>query len=117
MGTNTNGIKPYQFKPGESGNLEGKPKGIPHSKTRLLRLLKITRNLKNPITKTIEGFSVAEQMDLKQIMKALKGDSAAYSILLDRLEGKPNQSTTLDGSVTFQLIRPSDPKKDAEHKD
>lgn len=69
-----------------------KQKGVPHSKTRLKRLLQITNNLENPITKEIEGFSVAEQMDLAQIMKAKDGDTKAYTAIMDRLEGKPAQT-------------------------
>ena len=76
-------------------------KGIPHSKTRLKRLLQLTENLTNPITKEVEGFSVAEQMDLAQIIKAREGDTRAYNSLLDRLEGKPDQ--TVDQNITGNL--------------
>ena len=74
----------------------GPPKGVPHSKTRLKRLLQITENLTNPITKETEGFSVAEQLDLAQIVRAKKGDTRAYTALMDRLEGKPTQYVDMD---------------------
>lgn len=74
-------------------------KGIPHSKTRLRRLLELTENLTNPITHEVEGFTVLEQLDLAQIIKARKGDTKAYNAILDRLEGKPQQTIdhTTDG--------------------
>lgn len=80
---------------GVSGNPKGRPPGIPHSKTRLKRLLELTENLTNPITGELEGFSVAEQLDLAQIIKARKGDTTAYKTILDRLEGKPQQFTDI----------------------
>lgn len=80
---------------GVSGNPKGKPKGIPNSKTRLIRLLELTENLTNPVTGEIEGFSVAEQMDLAQIVKARKGDTTAYNAIMDRLEGKAGQPIDL----------------------
>lgn len=92
-------LKP--FKPGQSGNPKGYPKGVPHSKTRLKRLLMLTENLTNPITKEVEGFTVAEQLDLAQIIKAKKGDTRAYNALMDRFEGKPTQ--VIDMSVNDEL--------------
>jgi len=80
------------WKKGQSGNPGGRKKGVPNSKTRLKRLLELTENLTNPITKEIEGFTVAEQLDLAQIIKARTGDTKAYNAILDRLEGKPHQS-------------------------
>lgn len=88
-GVNGNLIPP---KKGEVRNPKGYPKGVPHSKTRLKRLLEITQQLTNPITGELEGFTVAEQLDLQQIIKARKGDTASYNTIMDRLEGKPQQS-------------------------
>jgi len=97
---------PIPFKKtGADANPNGRPKGVPDTKTRLQRLLKLTNNMENPITGEMEGFSVAEQMDLAQILKAKDGDTKAYSTLVDRLEGKPNQSHELGGkdggAITF----------------
>jgi len=83
------------FKPGQSGNPNGRPKGSLNTATRLRRLLDITQNLKNPITETIEGFTVLEQIDMKLIMKAKEGDLASIKEMYDRLEGKPQSSVDL----------------------
>lgn len=96
-----------KFKPGESGNPDGKPKGIPNTKTRLQRILNLIEKHKNPVTGDIEDFSVAEILDLQQIIKARKGDSKAYQILVDRLEGKAGQSidhTTLGKALPTPIL-------------
>jgi len=87
-----------QFKKGESGNPAGRPKGVPNSKTRLLRLLELVQTKTNPITGDKEEFTVAEQLDMVMINKAIKGDIRAYQEVMDRLEGKPKQSTEVEVS-------------------
>lgn len=106
---NTENLIPWQ--PGQSGNTKGRPKGVDNSVTRLLRLLALTQDLQNPITGAIEGFTVLEQLDLAQIVRARKGDTRAYEAILDRLEGKPQQKMTLypgDPSELLDTIEKSD---------
>lgn len=79
-------------KKGEIRNPNGRPKGIPNSKTRMRRLLELTQDLKNPVTGEIEGFSVMEQIDMKLIQKARSGDLPAIREILNRLEGLPAQA-------------------------
>ena len=93
---NEQNLKP--FPKGVSGNPAGKPKGVQNSKTRLLRLLELVTKVRNPVTGEEEDFSIAEQLDMQIIAKARKGDLKAYEIILDRLEGKPKQSTELEVS-------------------
>ena len=88
---------------GEIRNPNGRPKGVPNSKTRLLRLLELVQIKTNPITGEKEEFTVAEQLDLMVLQKAFKGDLRAYQEILDRLEGRAKQSTELGvtGSMTI----------------
>ena len=85
-------------KKGEVRNPKGRGKGVLNSKTRLLKLLELVTETKNPVTGEIEEFTLAEQLDMQIIFKARKGDLKAYEILMDRLEGKPKQSTELEVS-------------------
>jgi hypothetical protein len=95
------------WKKGQSGNPKGKPKGVEHSKTRLIRLLQIVQKKKNAITGESEEFSVAEQMDMALILKALKGDIKAYAEILDRIEGKATQhiENKNDVPLTIKVMR------------
>ena len=81
---------------GEVRNPKGRGKGVLNSKTRLLKLLELVTTVKNPITGEEEDFTLAEQLDMQIIAKARKGDLKAYEIILDRLEGKPKQSTEVE---------------------
>jgi hypothetical protein len=93
---NEQNLKP--FPKGVSGNPAGKPKGVPNSKTRLLRLLELVSVQTNPITGDKEEFTVAERLDLVVLQKAFKGDLNAYKEILDRLEGRAKQSTEIEVS-------------------
>ena len=90
------------FEKGKPGG-PGRPKGVPNSKTRLLRLLELVQIKNNPITGEKEEFSVAEQLDLVVLQKAFKGDLRAYQELMDRLEGRAKQSTEVEisGGMTI----------------
>lgn len=84
---------------GEVRNPNGRPKGVPNSKTRYLRLLTLTEKIKNPVTGELEEFSIIEQLDMQMIAKARKGDLQAYKEIMDRLEGKPQQSIDMNLAV------------------
>lgn len=94
------------FKKGQVANPNGRPKGVPNSKTRLLRLLELVQVKTNPITGDKEEFSVAEQLDLVILQKAFKGDLNAYKELMDRLEGRAKQTTDINANIqgTIQIV-------------
>jgi hypothetical protein len=92
------------FPKGVSGNPAGKPKGIPNSKTRLLRFLELVQVKTNPITGEKEEFTVAEQLDLMVLQKAFKGDLKAYQEILDRLEGRAKQTNEIELSGGLNVV-------------
>ena len=118
MANNPNVLDNLQpFKSGKDwkGNKKGNWKGTEHSSVRLKRLLDMTQMLKNPINGELEGFTVLEQMDLQQILAALKGDIKAYQAIVDRAEGKPRESidhTTLGKEMPAPILGGISKKKD-----
>ena len=102
------------FPKGVSGNPAGKPKGTQHSKTRLLRLLDLVQKKRNPITGEEEEFTVLELMDMQMIAKALKGDQRAYEAVVDRLEGKPKQTTDITADIKGNVQITIEPDADCQ---
>lgn len=94
--------KKTQFSKENQPEKNGRKKDIPNTKTRLLRFLNLVQQKKNPVTGEIEEFTVAEQMDMAVIAKALRGDLKAYTELLDRMEGKARQS--VDATVKQVVV-------------
>ena len=99
---------------GEVRNPNGRGKGVLNSKTRLLRLLELVTETKNPVTGEIEEFTIAEQLDMQIIAKARKGDLKAYEILLDRLEGKPKQTTDITADIKGNVQITIEPDADCQ---
>lgn len=91
-----NNLKPAQ--PGEIKNPKGKPKGTLSAKTIIKKWLKGKEEIINPITRKPEKMTQLDIMILKQVEKARKGDTGAFTALLDRMEGKPKQQVeAVDG--------------------
>lgn len=88
-GRNGGTIKVWE--PGESGNPEGPKPGYVQARTVLKRLLAAKGKFLNPFTGEMEEMSMADALHLTQIFKAADGDTRAYEILMDRVEGKPSQ--------------------------
>jgi hypothetical protein len=109
---NPENLKP--FPKGVSGNPAGKPKGTQHSKTRLLRILDLVQKKRNPITGEEEEFTVLELMDMQMIAKALKGDQRAYEAVVDRLEGKPKQTTDITADIKGNVQITIEPDADCQ---
>ena len=101
-------------KKGEIRNPNGRPKGLPNSKTRLLRLLELVQKKKNPITGEDEEFTVLELMDMQMIAKALRGDQKAYQEIVDRLEGKPKQTTDITADIKGNVQITIEPDADCQ---
>jgi len=77
--------KGRRFKPGQSGNPNGRPKGSLNMKTLIERVWseEVTDN-GNPIIRGLKAVKAIAD-------KAERGDVRAFNELADRLEGKPKQ--------------------------
>jgi hypothetical protein len=80
-----------QFKKGQSGNPNGRPKGRKNRSTIARYWLEVNQNLKNPLTEKIEPMSQEDLMTLALIKKAREGDVSAYRALMDSGYGAPVQ--------------------------
>lgn len=100
---NIENIKPYQFKPGQSGNPKGRPKGT--GLTDRLRSLLDADNGKraNDFVKRAYEMAVEE------------GDFRFWNAIMERLEGKVadrvQHSGDGGGPVQVNFIRATDPRK------
>ena len=88
---NKENIKKHEFKKGESGNPNGRPKGSKNRSTIAKYWLEVNQNLKNPLTGEKETMSQEDLMTLALIKKAREGDVAAYKALMDSGYGAPVQ--------------------------
>ena len=76
------------FKKGQSGNLNGRPKGTKNRTTLVRELLEMVSTFDNPLTKQSEKLSYAEQIIIAQIAEARKGNVQAFKELMDSAYGK-----------------------------
>ena len=88
-GKNGGILKP--FEKGESGNPNGRPKGVKNRSTIAKQWLEVNQKLKNPLTGNEETMSQEDLMTLALIKKAREGDVAAYKALMDSGYGSPVQ--------------------------
>ena len=76
------------FKKGQSGNLNGMPKGSRNRATLVRELLEIVSTFENPLTEQSEKLSYVEQIIIAQIAEARKGNVQAFRELMDSAFGK-----------------------------
>ena len=76
------------FKKGQSGNLNGRPKGSRNRTTLVRELLEMVSTFDNPLTEQSEKLSYVEQIIISQIAEARKGNVQAFRELMDSAYGK-----------------------------
>jgi hypothetical protein len=94
-----------KYQKGQSGNPSGRPVGALGSKTILQKYLNLVTSAENPITKEFENLTIAEQMHLKQVAKAIEGDLYSYKEIIDRLEGKTISVQEIKQEITQKTLR------------
>jgi len=105
----------HRWKPGESGNPLGRPKGSKNTVESYLRrylakgyepdaALEIAAEKAGVDYKLInKGATIADVLAQIQIQKALRGDQEAYREVVDRTEGKPVSSVDISASVGVEV--------------
>ena len=86
--------KPWEWKPGQSGNPNGRPK----DQFSFMGILRSALAEKNK-----SGKSVGERIVRRYIKLALGGNQQAAEALMARIDGKPAQSLTLKGDSDAPL--------------
>ena len=84
-----------KFKPGESGNPNGRPKKLPE----------LNKLLADVLGEEKDGIEAAHAILMALRAKATKGDIRAAEVLLNRAYGVPKQSIDLGGSFSINPIQ------------
>lgn len=95
---NPENIVPYQFKPGQSGNPNGRPKNSRNVKNVMREFLETELLRRNPLINKKEKRAVIELLCLELLKKGLKGDLHAIREIFDRSEA-PEILAALDVSL------------------
>jgi hypothetical protein len=86
---NPDKIIPFRYKPGQSGNPSGRPKGL------------IGAALFKQLRKS--GGKDLERIVAGIIASATKGDAKAFNAIRDSIDGRPTQSIDLNAEVSMSL--------------
>ena len=78
----------YRWKPGESGNPEGRKKGLRNRETVVREIMETMTDEKNPLTRKAEKHDQQFWVTLALLLKARKGDLSAWDKLMDSMHGK-----------------------------
>lgn len=99
-------IKEFQFKKGESGNPNGRPKGARSLKSIINELGDIEYDTPEELKAMYPNakYTAKELAIMAIFAKSIKGDVQAFTAWADRLEGKPKQD--IEANVTTQSKLP-----------
>jgi Family of unknown function (DUF5681) len=90
--------KQHQFKPGQSGNASGRPKGQKNTETLLREILDRKIEVRNG--STARKISVREAILTRFAESALKGDTKSAAFLLQRYDGTEAGQENADNAIT-----------------
>ena len=118
MQPNENSLKNLKpFKPGESGNPAGRPKGGKNLSTILQKIVDgnaATIFGKDKIPSSMHDKTVGELLMLKLVALGIKDDRMAIGDVIDRLEGKPLQTQKTQVEYTEVEVEIVEPDKDPD---
>jgi len=105
--------KEHQFKPGESGNPAGKPKGVKNWNTIFEKAIRKIAKEKN-----IKECDVEIDLVIRAIAEARGGNYNYYKDIFDRAYGKSTESIKLEGQMKLEkvIVEIVKPKKDGDNK-
>jgi len=109
---NEENLKP--FKPGQSGNPKGRPKGSRNRRTIVRQWLEAEEEIKDPITGELKTVQQADLIVLGLLKKARKGDVAAFKELMDSGYGKLMENYT---QINYEALSDEDLKQRLEDLD
>jgi hypothetical protein len=110
----------HQFKPGQSGNRKGRPKGSRNTATLLREIL--DRKIEVRSSSTVRKISVREAMLTRFTESALKGDTKSAAFLLQRYDAgetaheQPNEAATRDEQEIIDTYMEAYLRKKGESK-
>lgn len=90
---------------GETLNPKGRGKGTLNTKTILTKWLSQQVKMRNPATQKEEKMTAIDAITIAMIGQAMSGDTRAYQVLMDRLEGKPAQRVELTGEEGGPIVQ------------
>ena len=97
------------WKPGESGNRNGRPKGAKNRSTILKKWLDLDSIIEDPTTgKEISG-TIEDSIALALIRKAMAGDVTAIREIYDSVYGKLDNNKEFDSQLTVTISGPEPP--------
>jgi hypothetical protein len=112
--------KQHQFRPGQSGNRKGRPKGAKNTATLLREIL--DRKIEIRTGSTLRKISVREAMLTRFAESALKGDTKSATFLLQRYDleesdlEQANRETTPEEQEIIDAYLAAYLKKEARQK-
>jgi len=95
-------IKKHEWKKGQSGNPNGRPKGARNRSTIARKWLNVMSKVTNPLTQEEEEMNQEDLITLALIKKGRNGDVAASKAVLDSAYGQPKE--TVDVSTDAPSI-------------
>lgn len=113
--TNNKQKLPHRFKPGESGNPAGRPKGAKNFTTKVREAL--MRVAESEDGKKLD-YTYEEALIRSILVKAIKGkDPQMIKLMWNYFDGMPNQTIDLTGELDTYQHRELDQKTEEELKE